>query len=55
MWKIFRNSKKAGFNNGDFPNLNNLNVGNSNKTSSSPEKNEDIQKLKSDYKKKMKK
>ena len=47
--------KSVGINNGDFPNLNKSNVGNSNKTSSSRGKNEDIQKLKSDYKKKMKK
>ena len=53
--KYLEIQKSVGINNGDFPNLNNPNVGNSNKTSSSTEKNEDIQKLKSDYKKKMKK
>ena len=49
--KYLEIQKSVGINNGDFPNLNNPNVGNSNKTSSSTEKNEDIQKLKSDYKK----
>ena len=53
--KYLEIQKSVGINNGDFPNLNNSNIGNSNKTSSSTAKNEDIQKLKSDYKKKMKK
>ena len=38
--KYLEIQKSVGINNGDFPNLNNLNVGNSNKTSSSTEKME---------------
>ena len=39
--KYLEIQKSVGINNGDFPNLNNPNVGNSNKISSSTEKNED--------------